>query len=309
MLPHVRPEDNEPLDRRHPPGAGTPAGVRSLLEGLAVTALSVFMLLGGFLLSRLDAPAVVPSPAAPTAALLPSPTTAPPTLTPAPSVTPSTSPSPTPPGTATPTATPTAAGERPPTRTPTRYPSVAPTTVPVCQHPAGWVPYIVQQGDTLAGLASRSGTTTYALMQANCLSVSTIYPGQTLYLPTALYVTPTRTPTPGCGLPPGWVVYYVVRGDTLYSLARRTNTTVDAIKAANCLSSNALYVGQALYLPTTPPTTTPSPSPTATAGPTATPTATATPSATPTATATPTDTPMPSLTPTGELSPTLSLSN
>jgi len=179
-------------------------------------------------------------------------------------------------------------------------------------HPAGWVTYLVRQGDTLATLAASRGITPAALVGGNCLTSSTLSPGTTIYLPPAPTRTPTRVPTPDCGRPPGWIVYTIVRGDTLYSLARRTGTTVAAVRTANCLSSNAIYVGQALYLPALPPTRTSVPSPTP--APTATPSTTPTATAAPTNTAAPTDTPgptgtattAPSLTPSATISPTLS---
>ncbi len=56
-------------------------------------------------------------------------------------------------------------------------------------------------------------------------------------------------------LPPGTdagVTEYVVRsGDTLWQLAQRYNTTVDAIKSLNGLTSDNLSIGQVLRIPTT----------------------------------------------------------
>lgn len=43
--------------------------------------------------------------------------------------------------------------------------------------------------------------------------------------------------------------YYVVRGDTLYSIARRHATTVGLVKQANGLRSDRIYPGQVLKLP------------------------------------------------------------
>lgn len=47
-------------------------------------------------------------------------------------------------------------------------------------------------------------------------------------------------------------VYVVQRGDTLYSIANKFNTTVSELKAANNLSSNLLNLGQQLVIPTVP---------------------------------------------------------
>ncbi len=64
-------------------------------------------------------------------------------------------------------------------------------------------------------------------------------------------------------------LYVVRRGDTLYSIARRFGTTVDAILRLNGLTNpNVIYVGQRLRIPdgaiTPPPPMTPTPTPTPT---------------------------------------------
>ncbi len=46
------------------------------------------------------------------------------------------------------------------------------------------------------------------------------------------------------------LTYTVQRGDTLYQIARRFNTTVDAIKSLNNLTSDTLQIGQILKIPT-----------------------------------------------------------
>ena len=43
----------------------------------------------------------------------------------------------------------------------------------------------------------------------------------------------------------------VVKGDTLYNIAKRNGVTVDALKAANNLGADAITLGQALLIPTT----------------------------------------------------------
>lgn len=278
---------------------------------VGVVLVTVF---GGLLLAYQDVPgertpAIVVRPT-PTQTPLPTATPIPlPTFTPTP---PFATPSPTvrpPTATWTPQATP----------APTWTPTLTPT--PYCWPPASWWLYIVQPGDTLPLLAARHGTSPEAIMQANCLSSPIIYPGQQLYLP-PVYITPTPTlsPTP-CKPPVDWRIYVVQKGDTLYSLARRYDTTVYAIVQANCLTNYAIYVGQNLYLPPLPatPTATVTHTPTATGTPTSTWTPTATPTAsatptitdTPTATETPTTapptataTPSPSATPTATATPT-----
>jgi len=62
--------------------------------------------------------------------------------------------------------------------------------------------------------------------------------------------------------PASWASYTVQAGDTLGALAIATGASLDAIKGANCLSSDFIVEGQPLYLPVFPtptPTLTPSP--------------------------------------------------
>ncbi|HFQ94000.1 MAG TPA: LysM peptidoglycan-binding domain-containing protein, partial [Anaerolineae bacterium] len=81
-------------------------------------------------------------------------------------------------------------------------PQTAPPPPPPCGPPAHWVRYTVQYGDTLYALAQRTGSTVYAIMQANCMSSATLYAGQTIYLrvypaaPTMPPPMPSATPLP-----------------------------------------------------------------------------------------------------------------
>jgi LysM repeat protein len=66
--------------------------------------------------------------------------------------------------------------------------------------------------------------------------------------PTAtLSVTPGPTPTGTLTVQP--TQYVVQTGDTLYSLARRFDTTVQAIMQANGLRSYIIWIGQVLFIP------------------------------------------------------------
>lgn len=84
---------------------------------------------------------------------------------------------------------------------------------------------------------------------------------------------------------PDWIVYTIQPGDTLFSLARNTGTTVEMVVQVNCLpDASQIYRGQSLYLPTWPPT----PIATLPPPPTATPTLRPPGTAKPTPTSTPT---------------------
>ena len=91
-----------------------------------------------------------------------------------------------------------------------------------------------------------------------------------------VFENPTQTPTPipsatptasatstpeivECIPPDGWVEYFVQEGDTLFTLAVATFSTVEEIKQANCMEDNVLSVNGSLWLAQTPPTPTPTP--------------------------------------------------
>jgi LysM repeat protein len=75
----------------------------------------------------------------------------------------------------------------------------------VCQRPPNWVAYTVARNDTLSSLGQRTGTSWQQIQSANCLTSTTIFSGQTLYLPfipPTLVVTNLPNPEPS-RVPPG----------------------------------------------------------------------------------------------------------
>lgn len=96
--------------------------------------------------------------------------------------------------------------------------------------------YIVQRGDSLYSIAAKYNTTVDALKKVNNLDSNILSIGQVLKLPT---VEETKENE----------VYTVERGDSLYSIARRFNTTVQELRELNNLESNLLRVGQTLKIP------------------------------------------------------------
>lgn len=52
-----------------------------------------------------------------------------------------------------------------------------------------------------------------------------------------------------CSVRADWPIYVVAQGDTLFSIARRFNTTVGELTQANCLNTNRILVGQQLRVP------------------------------------------------------------
>lgn len=101
---------------------------------------------------------------------------------------------------------------------------------------AGVTEYVVRSGDTLWLLAQRYSTTVDAIKRLNGLTSDMLYIGQVLRLPS------TTAPIP-------YFEYIVRSGDTLWLLAQRFGTTVNAIKNLNGLGSDMLNIGQILRIP------------------------------------------------------------
>lgn len=106
--------------------------------------------------------------------------------------------------------------------------------------PASGVKYTVKAGDTLYSIAKKYNTTVAAIAAANKIpSPYIIRVGQVLTIPGKAVP------------PPAAVIKYTVKsGDTLYSIAKRYNTTVAKIAAANKIPSPYIIrVGQVLTIP------------------------------------------------------------
>ncbi len=120
----------------------------------------------------------------------------------------------------------------------------------------GTTTYTVKAGDTLYGIANRFGTTVDAIKSLNNLTSNTLSIGQTLKIPSSSSGSGTGSNTgsntgsgTGSNTGSGTTTYTVKAGDTLYGIANRFGTTVDAIKSLNNLTSNTLSIGQTLKIP------------------------------------------------------------
>ena len=100
--------------------------------------------------------------------------------------------------------------------------------------------YTVKKGDTLWAIANKTGTTVNELKTINNLKSNTLQIGQILKLNKS-----TNNPSTSSNE----VRYIVKKGDSLWAIANKYNTTVDKIKSANKLSSNLLQIGQVLVIP------------------------------------------------------------
>ena len=98
--------------------------------------------------------------------------------------------------------------------------------------------YVVKKGDSLWSIARANGLTVDELKSLNNLSSNVLHVGDTLLISSADSTGDNGNDN-----------YYVVKsGDTLWSIARKYNLSVNELKALNNLSSNALSVGQRLIV-------------------------------------------------------------
>ena len=114
-----------------------------------------------------------------------------------------------------------------------------PVTTSGGDDPLEEIVYVVKRGDTLSRIALNYGTTVSQIVRENNISnPNLIYPGQRLVVKTQ-----------GMETELGHSCYKVVRGDTLYSIARRYNTTIANIVMLNRIQNpNLIYPGQCLRL-------------------------------------------------------------
>lgn len=117
------------------------------------------------------------------------------------------------------------------------------STTPTPPPPSTSIKYTVKPGDTLWAIARTYNTTVQAIATASAISnVNLIYVGQILTIP-GTTTTPPPIPTPG-------TTYTVKSGDTLWAIAIRFGTTVQAIASANkIVNTNLIFVGQTLIIP------------------------------------------------------------
>lgn len=99
--------------------------------------------------------------------------------------------------------------------------------------------YVVQKNDSLYSIARKFDTTVDELIKLNNLTTTILQIGDKLLI----------SGSPSNAEKPTNNTYTVKSGDSLYSIAKRYNTTIDELKRINNLSSNLLSIGQTLLLP------------------------------------------------------------
>jgi membrane-bound lytic murein transglycosylase D len=106
----------------------------------------------------------------------------------------------------------------------------------------------VRSGQTLSTIARHYRTSIHSIMRANNMRRTMIRVGQRLKIPQRGYTT-TAQASSNPPAPPASGKHYVRKGDSLWIIARRYGTTVQAIKSLNHLRSNYLVIGQILKIP------------------------------------------------------------
>lgn len=94
--------------------------------------------------------------------------------------------------------------------------------------------YTVKKGDSLYKIANLYNTSVSAIIRLNNLTTNNLSIGQVLKVPLSNNQS-SQT-------------YTVKPGDSLYSIARKFNTTVDVLKRKNNLNTNNLSIGQKLII-------------------------------------------------------------
>ena len=99
--------------------------------------------------------------------------------------------------------------------------------------------YIVKRGDTLYSIARDNNISVAELKKINNITNNTIYIGQELYLKNKIVEEEPNVNDD---------IYVVKKGDTLYSISKKLNISINTLKALNKLNTNEIYVGQQLIL-------------------------------------------------------------
>ncbi len=97
--------------------------------------------------------------------------------------------------------------------------------------------YTVKAGDSLYAIANKYGMSVDELKDLNNLTSNLLTIGQRLRIKKGINEENTGE------------TYTVVKGDNLYQIALKFDTTVDALKTLNGLNNNVLSIGQVLKIP------------------------------------------------------------
>ena len=117
------------------------------------------------------------------------------------------------------------------------------------------VPYRVKKGETLSSIARKFDTTQDELISLNQLASNKILAGQELKVAvqkTAVASSAVPAAASGTEQPTSInepVSHKVAAGESLFSISKLYNISIDELKAHNNLSTNKLQQGQTLQIP------------------------------------------------------------
>ncbi|HEX6533991.1 MAG TPA: LysM peptidoglycan-binding domain-containing protein [Gemmatimonadaceae bacterium] len=106
--------------------------------------------------------------------------------------------------------------------------------------------HVVRRGESLGLIAERYHTTVASLKRLNGLKKTVIYPGQVIIVHGSSHARRSRRSTARAH--DGRRVHVVRRGESLTSIARKYDTTVQALKKLNGLDGDFLRAGQRLIV-------------------------------------------------------------
>jgi LysM repeat protein len=114
--------------------------------------------------------------------------------------------------------------------------------------------HVVGRGETIYSISRQYGVTADELMRANGISdPSALQAGRRINIPSAARTTPTPSTTTASAAAQALSDYRVVRGDTLYSIARSNGISLQTLLEINRFSSNqVLRVGDVIKVPARP---------------------------------------------------------
>lgn len=101
--------------------------------------------------------------------------------------------------------------------------------------------YIVQRGDSLYSISRKYGISIDDLKSANNLFGDVLTIGQVLTIPSSNGMNESNNVSNN--------LYVVQKGDSLWSISRQFNTTVNDLRMINNLNSDILNIGQTLIIP------------------------------------------------------------
>ncbi|CUB15672.1 Spore cortex-lytic enzyme precursor [Bacillus cereus] len=111
--------------------------------------------------------------------------------------------------------------------------------------------YTVKKNDSLGKISNQYGVSVQALKHANNKATDRILIGERLTIPASLpSIGHVKQDTLNPSLPSYQIIYQVKRGDTLGSISRQYNVSIQSLIQNNNINGNQIYAGQHLKINT-----------------------------------------------------------